>query len=150
MELDSGEFTKLTDGVRDIVEGMVKEKVSGDRRRIFFKAAVPMLVAAISGGAYKVNDVMDSAQVAEDAKVKAEAERIKKVEGEVKNLAGAVHDTRKATSAGLLKIGQKIDAAHPDTADDVKMPDSVTEMAEDVAEIERKQKIQAILDGDAK
>ena len=109
----------------------------------------PAVVAALGGGGWKTNAVLADANAAEEVKVKDEIERIEKVEAQVQNLAGAIVETRKTTSEGLMKISEKIDAASPAAAA-IEMPESVKSMAEEVAEVERKQEAAAIMDGSAK
>lgn len=157
VEMDSGEFGELKGTVRAILEGMAGDRTTSDgrrrsvedRRKWILRIGIPALMLALGGGSWKTSDILDNAESAEEVKVKAEADRIETVDTRMENLAGAIVETRKTTSEGLLKLGEKIDAASPAAAA-IEMPASVKAMAAEAAEVERKQEAKALMNGDAK
>lgn len=112
-----------------------RERGSEGKRRRFRWILSVVLGVAIPGGGVATNEMLER-----------DDERLEKVEGQVKNLAGTVYDTQKANSEGMMKLGEKLDAISP-AAGAIEMPDSVKGMAEDVAEVERKRDIDALMNG---
>lgn len=156
------------DDVKAMLSKMLEQQVLAEQQKaqrwqFFMRYVVGPLVAFIIGGGsvagYTIAQRPETPspdQLTQEAASSAAQKtslpiklRVSDLEGRVENLAYSVVEQQIQLSEGIQYIADKIDAAHPSKADKIDVPPTVKAAAEKAEEIKRKQRADAILDGNA-